>query len=100
MREDLLSGDGLDAPLPGRCKILNGVAVAGGGYVVGQRLPGVNVLSTPQTHPSDQADRLNFPTVQYPSGDEPIEAYLALPKGEAKHPAVVLIHHDAGLDEN
>jgi hypothetical protein len=97
MREDLLSGDGLDTPLPGRRELWN---AAGWGCVVGQRLPGVNVLANVQTHPSDEADRLHLPTVQSPSGDEPIEACIALPKGEAKHPAVVLIHHDAGLDEN
>lgn len=38
-------------------------------------------------------------TVRYPSGDETVSAYLALPEGKGPFPAVVLIHEWWGLND-
>src|SRR5262245_56135044 len=39
-------------------------------------------------------------TVKYPSGRFEITAYLVKPKGTAKHPAVIVIHENRGLNEH
>ena len=38
-------------------------------------------------------------TVSYKSGDDTVSAYLALPSGGGKHPAIVVIHEWWGLNE-
>src|SRR5260221_565766 len=38
-------------------------------------------------------------TVSYKSGDEMVSAYLALPDGAGKHPAIVVIHEWWGLND-
>jgi carboxymethylenebutenolidase len=38
-------------------------------------------------------------TVSYKSGDETVNAYLALPEGGGKHPAIVVIHEWWGLND-
>jgi carboxymethylenebutenolidase len=38
-------------------------------------------------------------TVSYKSGDEMVSAYLALPDGASKHPAVLVIHEYWGLND-
>jgi hypothetical protein len=100
MPEGLLSGVGLDARLPGRRQLSKQMSGVGGGCVTGPLLPGVRLLANAQTHATDQADDLHLPIVQPPSGDEPIEAYLALPQGKAGPPPVVGIRDDDSLDEN
>lgn len=37
--------------------------------------------------------------VTYPSGDEKVKGYLALPEGEGPHPAMIVIHEWWGLNE-
>ena len=39
-------------------------------------------------------------TVQFPSGDAQIEGYLVKPKTADKHPAILLIHENRGLNEH
>ena len=36
--------------------------------------------------------------IQYPSGDATIDAYIARPQGASKHPAVIVLHDDLGLN--
>jgi carboxymethylenebutenolidase len=45
------------------------------------------------------ADRLDLDTqeIEYPGETGPVRAYLARPKGEAKQPAVIVIHENRGL---
>ena len=38
--------------------------------------------------------------VHYSSGGDSIDAFLAIPSGAGKHPAVIVIHDVQGLDEN
>jgi carboxymethylenebutenolidase len=38
-------------------------------------------------------------TVSYKSGDETVRGYLALPEGEGKHPAIIVIHEWWGLND-
>jgi len=38
-------------------------------------------------------------TVSYKSGDETVSAYLALPDGSGKHPAIIVIHEWWGLND-
>jgi carboxymethylenebutenolidase len=38
-------------------------------------------------------------TVSYKSGDETVSAYLALPEGAGKHPAIIVIHEYWGLND-
>jgi carboxymethylenebutenolidase len=38
-------------------------------------------------------------TVSYKSGDETVNAYLALPDGAGKHPAIIVIHEWWGLND-
>jgi carboxymethylenebutenolidase len=41
----------------------------------------------------------NTQTVTYPSGDEAVSGYLAMPTGAGKHPAVIVIHEWWGLND-
>jgi len=48
------------------------------------------------------ASRVGSPkteTVSYKSGDETVRGYLALPEGEGKHPAIIVIHEWWGLND-
>ncbi|MBI4465071.1 MAG: dienelactone hydrolase family protein, partial [Acidobacteria bacterium] len=38
--------------------------------------------------------------VEYPSGDITVAAYLAKPKTAGKHPAILVIHENRGLNEH
>lgn len=38
-------------------------------------------------------------TVRYPSAGANLDAYLARPKGTGKHPAVIVVHDDQGLNQ-
>lgn len=53
------------------------------------------------THPWSQANSPNIQTenIQYPSGDSKINAFVARPLSGGRHPSLVLIHDDAGLNE-
>jgi carboxymethylenebutenolidase len=41
----------------------------------------------------------NTQTVTYPSGDEAVSGYLAMPSGAGKHPAIIVIHEYWGLND-
>ena len=41
----------------------------------------------------------NTQTVTYPSGDEAVSGYLAMPSGAGKHPALIVIHEYWGLND-
>ena len=46
------------------------------------------------------AANVDADTVRYPSGQFQIEAYLVKPKNPGKHPAVIVIHENRGLNEH
>lgn len=47
-----------------------------------------------------QAEDVYTETVHYQSDVFKLQAYLAKPKGEGKHPGVILIHDNRGLNDN
>jgi carboxymethylenebutenolidase len=47
-----------------------------------------------------QSANVEAERVRYRSGDAEIQAYLAKPKGGGKHPAVIVIHENRGLNEH
>jgi carboxymethylenebutenolidase len=46
-----------------------------------------------------QADTPRTQTVSYRSGDDTVSGYLALPDGQGKHPAIIVIHEWWGLND-
>ena len=46
------------------------------------------------------AANLDTETVSYPSGNMPVQAYLAKPRGTGRHRAVLVIHENRGLNEH
>ena len=55
------------------------------------------------SHAAEQADRspaiADGETTHYPSGGAQIETYVARPKPPGKHPAVMIVHDDLGLND-
>jgi carboxymethylenebutenolidase len=47
-----------------------------------------------------QESAVHTETVQFDSGGFNVDAFLAIPLGEGKHPAVLVIHDRAGLDDS
>lgn len=83
------------APGVNRRELLKFSLGFGGACLATRFLAGSQLLAAfPQT-----ATDLDAQTVRYSSGDDQIEAFLAMPKSAAKSPAVLLIHDDHGLDE-
>jgi len=48
---------------------------------------------------SVKAQAARTETVSYPSGSDTVNAYLALPSGSGKHPAIIVIHEWWGLND-
>ena len=46
------------------------------------------------------AANVSAETVHYPSGESQIEGYLVKPKSTGRHPAVIVIHENRGLNEH
>ena len=49
---------------------------------------------------SSEAESVSTGTVQFPSDDIQVEAYLAKPKTPGKHPAVLIVHENRGLTDS
>src|SRR6266404_1106319 len=45
------------------------------------------------------APAIETDTVRYPSGSTQIEAFVAKPTSEGKHPGVIVVHDDLGLTD-
>jgi carboxymethylenebutenolidase len=52
------------------------------------------------SYASNQEPGVDAENIEYPSGDFKIQGYLAKSKTEGKHPAVILIHDDGGLNDH
>jgi len=51
-----------------------------------------------QIKPDDQRIKVGYETVQSPAGNETIKGYLARPAKGKKHPVVIVIHENRGLN--
>ncbi|HYE13225.1 MAG TPA: dienelactone hydrolase family protein [Pyrinomonadaceae bacterium] len=51
-----------------------------------------------QVKPEDKRIRVGYETVQSPSGNGSVKGYLARPAKSGKHPAVLVIHENRGLN--
>jgi carboxymethylenebutenolidase len=56
------------------------------------------MTATPNPGPQSTEVEVDVQTVHYPSGNSSIEAFMAKPKGSGKHPAVLVVHDNLGLD--
>ena len=93
---DLVRGRGI-----GRRELLKSVAGVVGGVVAAHFLFESNALGAPSmSSQAAQTDNVDAENVTYPSGVYTIQAYLAKPKGEGKHPAIILIHDLRGLTDS
>lgn len=73
------------------------IAVAG---VVGCLLIGATGwITTATAQAPRQAAAVDAQTVKYPSGNAQIESYIARPRTPGKHPAIIVVHDDLGLNE-
>jgi len=50
--------------------------------------------------PNESEPGVDTETVEYSSGDLMMQAYVAKPQTEGKHPIVILIHDDSGLNDH
>ena len=86
-----------------RVKILASATLLTCSFALGSLAWGSNgwaaTLRANRAQPQATAD-VDAQMVQYKSGDASISAYLAKPKGEGKHAAVILVHDVAGLNDS
>ncbi len=84
-----------------RRRLLQSLVGLGAGYSASRLLLAPNVFAgASSSAASEKSAEFDIRTVQYPSGDAQIEAYLAAPKGEGRHPSILVIHDQAGLSEH
>ncbi len=95
LTESIGTADGMAAS---RRKLLRSLIGFGAGYVASQfwRVP--SVLAEGGVPASMENASIDTRPVRFTSGDAQIDAYLAVPKGEGRHPAIVVIHDQAGLN--
>jgi carboxymethylenebutenolidase len=71
------------------------------GYGVVRLLPGAIGLAALVAAPTEaRAAGITIETVEFPSGDLKVRASLARPDSRGKHPAVLVIHENRGLNEH
>lgn len=84
-----------------RRDLLKSVIAVTGGYAAAHMfLESSGLSATVISSQEAQAADLDAENVTYPSGSVTIQAYLAKPKGDGKHPGIVVIHENRGLNEN
>ena len=84
-----------------RRDLLKSIIAVTGGYTAAHLFLETSGLSaTVISSQEAQAADLDAETVTYPSGSVNIEAYLVKPKGEGKHPGIMVIHENRGLNEH
>jgi carboxymethylenebutenolidase len=83
----------------GRREFLGKLAELAGGMAAAYALlPGLEArASGPEDKTSADDPRLEAKDIAYPAGEGEMKAYLARPRGEEKHPAVIVIHENRGL---
>src|SRR3990172_4967321 len=84
-----------------RRELLRSVIAATGSYTAAHLfLESSGLAATLISQVETQAANVDAETVRYPSGSVQVEAYMAKPKGGGKHPAVLVIHENRGLNEH
>ena len=84
-----------------RRELLRSVIAATGSYTAAHLfLESSGLAATLISQVETQAANIDAETVRYPSGSVQVEAYLAKPKGGGRHPAVLVIHENRGLNEH
>ena len=84
-----------------RRDLLKSVIAVTGGYAAAHLfLESSGLSATVISSQEAQAADVDAQSVAYPSGSVTIQAYLAKPKGEGKHPGIVVIHENRGLNEH
>jgi carboxymethylenebutenolidase len=84
-----------------RRELLKSIVAATGGYAAAHLFLESSGLAATLISPQEsQAVNVDAETVRFPSSNAEIMAYLVKPKGEEKHPAVIVIHENRGLNEH
>jgi carboxymethylenebutenolidase len=85
-----------------RRELMKSIIAATGGYAAAHLfLESSGLAATLISSQEAQASNVDAETVHYASGDVEVQAYLAKPKGgDAKHPGVIVIHENRGLNEH
>lgn len=72
---------------------------AAGGYAASQLVPR-SFAQDSASGASAEAENVSTETVHFSSDDIQVEAYLAKPKTPGKHPAVLVVHENRGLNDS
>jgi carboxymethylenebutenolidase len=84
-----------------RRELLKSVIAVTGGYAAAHLfLESSGLAATLISSQEALAANVDAETVHYQSGVFDIQAYLAKPQGEGKHPGIILIHENRGLNEH
>ena len=84
-----------------RRELLKSVIALTGSYATAHLLLESTGFTAPVISPQESgAANLDVATVQYPSSESQISAYLAKPKGSGKQPGIIVVHDERGLNEH
>ena len=82
----------------GRVKFLTGTVLLTCGFAAGSFLWGPSVAGAPVPRQAQSQADVDARMVQYMSGDASISAYIAKPKSQGKHAAVLVVHDIDGVN--
>ena len=102
MQEEISNQIGLyQKGLLNRRELLRSLIALTGSYTAAHLfLESSGLAATLISQVESQASNVDSETVRYPSGQFQIEGYLTKPKGSGKHPGIILIHENRGLNEH
>ena len=84
-----------------RRDLLRALITATGSYATAHLFLESSGLAQSVVSPREaEAANVNAESVEYPSDNATIQAYLARPKTSGKHPGIVVIHENRGLNEH
>ena len=84
-----------------RRDLLRALIAATGSYTAAHLfLESSGLAATLISQVESDAANVTAETIRYPSGEFQIEGYLVKPKSSGKHPAVIVIHENRGLNEH
>jgi carboxymethylenebutenolidase len=84
----------------GRRELLKSVAGLAGSLAMMQLILTQNAFASPASSAQGAQTDVDTETVSYPSDVFKIQAYIAKPSGEGKHPGIILIHDNRGLNDD
>src|SRR3990172_10286928 len=102
MQEEISSQIGLyQKGLLNRRELLRSLIALTGSYTTAHLfLESSGLAATLLSQVETQASNVDSEPVRYSSGQFQIEGYLSKPKGSGKHPGIILIHENRGLNEH